>query len=296
MKSIILLLVIFSFSKLIIAQAKKDIITVLPSDEWCIKHNYMIEYKSQGKSIKKPDYKKAFKENINLKFINSTLLQSASNRGFSLLDAQLNIIEPKENEGIKLYTDTSYFDIKKTADIIFYVSFETKGNDLSFELKAVKSGWYNTLAVTNKTYKIKNTDLSKADFSELIRPSMDIFFSSLMDYFEDMFANGREIKLTIKRVNTSKINFNTVIKSKELKDLFNDYLLANSIKSKYEIVEMNDFEIKYKVRMALYDKKGIAISAKDFAEDMRKYFEGSPFKLSFKLSSLLLYDTTLILN
>ena len=43
-------------------QAKKPTIMVVPSDNWCIKNGYFMEFDNQGTKIKIPDYKKALQE------------------------------------------------------------------------------------------------------------------------------------------------------------------------------------------------------------------------------------------
>ena len=48
------------------SQAKKPTIMVVPSDLWCFKNGYMMEFDNQGTRVKIPDYKRALQEDAEL--------------------------------------------------------------------------------------------------------------------------------------------------------------------------------------------------------------------------------------
>ena len=66
------------------AQAKKPTIMVVPSDVWCNKNGYMLEFNNQGTIVKIPDYKRAFQENADLLTVISKINGLMAERGFPL--------------------------------------------------------------------------------------------------------------------------------------------------------------------------------------------------------------------
>ena len=66
------------------SQAKKPTLMVVPSDVWCFKNGYMMEFDNQGTIVKIPDYKKAFQENADLVNVISKINGLMADRGFPL--------------------------------------------------------------------------------------------------------------------------------------------------------------------------------------------------------------------
>ena len=62
---ITLSLVLIGFAT-VFGQAKKPTIMVVPSDNWCIKNGYTMEFDDEGTKVTIPDYKTAFQQNISL--------------------------------------------------------------------------------------------------------------------------------------------------------------------------------------------------------------------------------------
>ena len=61
-KTFIALTLLLTGFTLAFGQAKKPTLMVVPSDVWCSKNGYMMEFDNQGTKIKIPDYKKALQE------------------------------------------------------------------------------------------------------------------------------------------------------------------------------------------------------------------------------------------
>ena len=82
------------------AQAKKPLIMVVPSDNWCITNGFFIEFDNQGSKIKICDYKRAVQENTELTLVMNKLGELMAARGFQLksLEQTLKSIESEAAE------------------------------------------------------------------------------------------------------------------------------------------------------------------------------------------------------
>ena len=63
--TLILVLLLSTFAGF--SQAKKPTIMVLPSEIWCIRNGYVIEYDDMGTKKQLPDYKKAMQNDVDMR-------------------------------------------------------------------------------------------------------------------------------------------------------------------------------------------------------------------------------------
>ena len=84
---ITLSLVLIGFAT-VFGQAKKPTIMVVPSDNWCIKNGYTMEFDDEGTKVTIPDYKTAFQQNTEVKLVVSAINGMMSERAFPLKDLE----------------------------------------------------------------------------------------------------------------------------------------------------------------------------------------------------------------
>ena len=82
-------LIIFCIStlllnSLVLGQAKKPTIMVVPSDNFCSQHEYTLSYENQGKTVIVPDYAKALQRDADLQVAISKIEEIMAERGFPL--------------------------------------------------------------------------------------------------------------------------------------------------------------------------------------------------------------------
>ena len=97
-------------------QAKKPTIMVVPSDNWCIKNGYFMEFDNQGTKIKIPDYKKALQEDSDVLLVISAINNMMNERGFPLknLESVLKTLESNAAEDNMMTSKDSGSDIDET--------------------------------------------------------------------------------------------------------------------------------------------------------------------------------------
>ena len=70
----------------------------------------------------------------------------------------------------------------------------------------------------------------------------------------------------------------------ELTDCIQDWLDDNTVNSMYNLSDGSDSFLQFEqVRIPLYDERGRAMDARDFATELRKYLRKSPFEITAKV-------------
>ena len=72
-------------------QAKKPSIMVVPSDNWCMQHNYMMTFDNQGTEERIPDYLFAIQDDPDLINVISKINILMADRGFPLKNLESEI-------------------------------------------------------------------------------------------------------------------------------------------------------------------------------------------------------------
>ncbi|OXB01162.1 hypothetical protein B0A75_06225 [Flavobacterium oncorhynchi] len=312
MKKIILILTLFLSVSAIKAQAKKPTIMVVPSDVWCNQRGYMLEYDNQGSIVKVPDYKTALQENSNLLIAISKINELMATRGFPLknLESALKSLESESAEDAMLNSKSSGASVaespidklKKTAkaDIIMQITWNvnTMGpkHSVTFNLQGLDaytdkqiagaSGTGNELIGSNLPVMLETAVLSH----------MDNFNTQLMSHFDDMFANGREIILRLKKWDSFKGDFETEYGGDELGNQIDNWVKNNTVKGRYNATDSTENMMLFEqVRIPLYDSDGKAIDAKGWAKGLQKYLKDT-YKIDSKLMTKGLGQASIIVG
>lgn len=299
MKKVILIIALFLSAVTINAQAKKPTIMVVPSDAWCNQRGYMIEYNNQGTIVKVPDYKTALQENSNLLIAISKINELMAARGFPLknLESALKSLESESAEDAMLTSKTSGASVaespidklKKTAkaDIIMQLTWNvnTMGpkHSVTFNLQGLDaytdkqiagaSGTGNELIGSNLPVMLETAVLSH----------IDNFNTQLMSHFDDMFANGREITLRLKKFDSFKGDFETEYGGDELGNQIDNWVKNNTVKGRFSATDATENMMLFEqVRIPLTDANGKAIDAKGWAKGLQKYLKDT-YKIDSKL-------------
>lgn len=299
MKKVILIVALFLSVITTNAQAKKPTIMVVPSDVWCNQRGYMLEYENQGTIVKVPDYKTALQENSNLLIAISKINELMAARGFPLknLESALKSLESEAAEDAMLTSKTSGASVaespidklKKTAkaDIIMQLTWNvnTMGpkHSVTFNLQGLDaytdkqiagaSGTGNELIGSNLPVMLETAVLSH----------IDNFNTQLMSHFDDMFANGREITLRLKKFDSFKGDFETDYGGDELGNQIDNWVKNNTVKGRFSATDATENMMLFEqVRIPLADANGKAIDAKGWAKGLQKYLKDT-YKIDSKL-------------
>lgn len=295
-----LFLVVLSFANHIFGQAKKPTLMVLPSDNWCEQRFFMTEFDNQGTKQKVPNYKQVFQEDIEIGQVISKIGSLLIDRGFPVKDAEqeLKTIEARSAEDNMTSSTTSGSSIsespldklknKAKADIIIQIWWKVnktdQGKSVSFILEAFDTYTSKRIASSTGNGAANNTDIIPVLLQNAILANIDPFVGQLQTHFNDMFNNGREVILTVKKWNNWDKDLETEIDGKEVIDYINEWLQKNTVNGKFNLSTATENIIRCEqVRIPLFDANNNAVDARQFAKGLQKYLKGEPFKFEAKV-------------
>ncbi len=297
----------------VFAQPKKPTLMILPSDNWCEQRYFMTEFDNQGTKQKVPNYKQAFQEDTEIGQVISKIGGLMIDRGFPLKDVEqeLKAIESRTAESNMTSSTTSGSSIsespldklknKTKADILIQIWWKVnkteQGKSVSFILEAFDAYTSKRIASSTGNGTPNNTDIIPVLLQNAILANIDPFAAQLQSHFDDMFNNGREIILTIKKWNNWDKDMETEIEGKEITDHINQWMQSNTVKGRFSMIDASENKIRFEqVRIPLFDANNNAIDARQFAKGLQKFFKAAPFNFEVKLMTRGLGEAILVLG
>jgi hypothetical protein len=310
---LIIALCMLASTNVVFAQAKKPTLMILPSDNWCEQRYFITEYDNQGTKQKVSNYKQAFQEDTEIGQVISKIGALMIDRSFPLKDAEqeLKAIEARNAEDNMTTSTANGSSIsespldklknKAKADIIIQIWWKVTKTDngkvVSFVLEAFDAYTSKRIASSTGNGSPNNTDIVPVLLQNSILANIDPFAAQLQSHFDDMFTNGREIILTVKKWNSWDKNMETEIDGKEISEHLNEWLQKNTVKGRFNMSDATENIIRCEqVRIPLYDANNNAIDARQFAKGLQKYFKAGPFNFEVKLMTRGLGEAILVLG
>jgi hypothetical protein len=299
MKKILLTISALALSVHLFGQAKKPTIMVVPSDAWCNNNGAMLEFDNQGTKVKVPNYKQAM--------LNAELLQVIgkintlmADRGFPLKDlgaalksvdadaAESSVTSSKSGASV----DESPVDkLKKTAkaDIIIQLTYtiNTTGpkKSVSYNMQGLDAYTDKQIAGAQGTGAPSFSAGADVLLQEAVLANLDNFNGQLQKHFDDMFANGREITIRIKKFDSWDKNLDDEIGGNTISEIVEDYLKKNAVKGRFSTTDASEnMMFLEQVRIPIYDDAGKALDARGFVRGMQKYLQAAPYNIPSKLT------------
>lgn len=294
------------------SQAKKPTIMILPSDVWCNTNGFMMEFDNQGTKVKIPDYKKAFQESADLLNVISKINGLMADRGFPLKNAEssLKSLESESAENAMLTSkggasvaESPIDKLKKTAkaDIIMQLTWtvNTTGpkKSITFNLQGLDAYTDKQVATAVGTGAPSFSAELAVLLEEAVLAHLDGFNSSLQKHFEDMFANGREIIIRVKKFDSWDGDLEKDFGGKELGDVIEGWMTANTVKGRFSTTDATENMMLFEqVRIPLYDASGKATDARGFCKELQKFLQAPPYSITNKLMMKGLGQATIVLG
>ncbi|HAH54543.1 MAG TPA: hypothetical protein DCM02_04470 [Flavobacterium sp.] len=286
---------------------------ILPSDNWCEQRIFMTEFDNQGTKQKVPNYKQAFQEDTEIGQVISKIGSLMIDKGFPLKDAEqeLKAIEQRTAEDNMTTSTASGSSISESpldklknrakADIIIQiwwkVSKTDQGKVVSFVLEAFDAYTSKRVAASSGNGTPNNTDIVPVLLQNAILANIDAFAAQLQAHFDDMFTNGREVRLTIKKWNNWDKDLETEIDGEEITDHISKWMDDNSVQGRFNKSDASESVIRFEqVRIPLYDDKNKALDARDFGKKLQKYLKATPYNFEVKLMTRGLGEAILVLG
>jgi len=281
------------------SQAKKPTIMVVPSDAWCIEHGFFKEIDNQGEKEKIPDYKKAVQESTDLLSVIAKINDLMTERGFPLKNlesalktlssenAENNMLSSKNGGGL---SESPVDKLKKVAkaDIIIQLTWKVNQigpkKSVTFILQGLDSYTDKQVAGASGT----GNELIGATLSDMLGTAVlshiDNFNVLLQKHFDDMFANGREIIVRVKKFDNWDGDLEKKFDGKELSASIEDWMKANTVAGKFNTSEATENMMLFEqVRIPLFDQNGKALDARGFGKSLQAFLEAPPFGITNKL-------------
>ena len=285
-------------------QAKKPVLMVVPSDQYCISRGYKMVFQNQGMTQTLPDYKAALQSDPDLRLVITKMGQIMADRGFPLkdLEQELKNLEQERAESSMLTSSSSGSEMAESpidalkrvakADIILDLDFDIKRQGpqkyIVFNLKGLDA--YTAKQVTGVAGAGNTSTAASPELllEEAVLSHMDNFNAGLMRHFDDMFANGREVKVMVKVWANWGQNLESEFgpDSKELSEIIEDWFFDNCVQGRFNLSDASENFMKFeqvRIPMMRTDERGRerAVDTRSFVSDLRKYLNelGVPSKL-----------------
>ena len=273
---------------------------VVPSDLYCNLKGYTLSYDNEGVITVLPDYKRALQIDVELNTAITTIGQMMADRGFplKLLEQELKSIQQEKTEDAMMMSNNGseieespvdWLKRVSKSDIIMQVTWSVNKSgprySLTFSLQGIDAYTNKQIAACQGTGEPTFSAELPVLLEESIVNNLDVFNSQLQNYFDDMFINGREVSLKLKRWNDTEYDFESKIGNTELCDIIEDWVADNTVNGRFNLTDATENMMSFEqVRIPVYDENGRAVDTRRWARELTKYLSSLniPTKLIIK--------------
>lgn len=295
-------------------QARKPTLMVVPSDVWCNQHGYVTTYDNQGTEVVVPDYKKAFQNNPDLLLVIGKINTLMAERGFPLknLESVLRSIEQTTAENNLITSKTSGASLAESpldrirqtaqADIILQLTWTVNKNGpksyVTYNLQGLDAYTDKQIAGAQGSGAPSMTADLPVLLEEAVLANMDNFTARLQSYFDDLFANGREVTVSVRVFdNGSGLDLDADYDGYALSEIIDEWMYNNTVEHRFSKAGGSENYINYEqVRIPLYNTKGMPMDTEAFVRELRRYLLKEPYKIDSRVITQGLGSATLILG
>ncbi len=310
--------VIFSVLTLLLAmniafaQGKKPTLMILPSDNWCSQRYFMTNFDNQGTTVKIPDYKAAFQDDAELSTVISIVGGLLAECGYPVKDSEqeLKNLDVKQGEDNAMMSKTSGASLaespldvlkrKSKSDMIIQIGWsvnkEAAGKSVTFQLDAIDSYTSKRIASATGTGESAD-DIVPRLLETAVKTHIPEFTQKLDNYFYELGIKGREIVLTVKKWDSWENDLETEYDGEELTDCIVEWLNQNTVGGNYNLSDATEnYMLLEQVRIPIKDERGMALDARGFANQLRKYLQKEPFNITSKVITRGLGEAMIVLG
>ncbi len=303
-------MVLTCMASAVFSQAKKPTLMIVPSDVWCNQNGYTTTYDNMGTPTMVPDYKKALQSNPDLLLAISKIGEMMAERGFPLKDlgSSLKNLETEAAEESVTAMDRGGIaespvdKLRKVAKADIWLQLTWSVNamgpkkSLTFNLQGLDAYTDKQIAASSGTGDPSFSAELPVLLEEAILSHIDQFNNQLQNYFDDLFANGREVSLECKRTNDSDVNFESEFDDNELAYIIEDWVSANTREGRFNTSDVSENRIKFEqVRIPLFLENGRALDTRTWARGLQKELR-SKYNIKAKLTTKGLGQAYIILE
>ncbi len=315
----ILLVALLGLSSAVFGQAKKPTIMVVPSNIYMERHQYVTTYQDPfGKTKSTPDYETAFNKDENLRLVISEMGEIMAKRGFPLKDleqtlrgmssdhAQRTMLTSRNGSAV---AESPMDELKRTAkaDIIMDLDFTIKQQGpnkyITFNLRGLDAYTDKVITTASGAGEPSRSASPGLLLEEAVLNYMDGFNAALQNHFNDMFANGREAKISIMMFESCPMSFQDEIEfmgeTVTLLDVIEYWLSENCVQGRFSNLTTGDYELVYEqVRTPIFRTvlgKERPADTRSFVTELGKFLT-QQCQLPYKVNTVGLGEAWLILG
>ena len=292
MKKITLILIFLVIGTFLYGQAKKPTIMVVPSDNWCIQNGFTETFDNQGRIVTVPDYTSALQKSSDLLLAISKINEMMTERGFPLknLESCLKTLNDQSAEDQMLMSrdgasvaESPVDKLKKVAKADIWIQLTYTINQvgpkrsLTFNLQGIDAYTDKQIAGASGTGAQSFTSEISILIEEAVLSHIDSFNAQLQSYFDDLFANGREIVVRIKTWDDFEYGLETEYDGEELGFLIEDWMADNTVNGRFNTTDATENMMLFEqVRIPMETEingRVRQIDARRWVNGLRKYLE-----------------------
>ena len=292
MKKIIFILIFTIIGISLYGQAKKPTIMVVPSDNWCVQNGYTETFDNLGKSVTVPDYAAALQNSSDLLLAISKINEMMAERGFPLknLESCLKTLNDQSADDEMLMSrdgssvaESPVDKLKKVAKADIWIQLTYTVNQvgpkrsLTFNLQGLDAYTDKQIAGASGTGAQSFTSEIAILIEEAVLSHIDSFNAQLQSYFDDLFANGREIIVRIKTWDDFEYGLETEYDGEELGFLIEDWMAENTVNGRFNTTDATENMMLFEqVRIPMeaeINGRVRQIDARRWVNGLRKYLE-----------------------
>lgn len=294
------------------AQGKKPTLMILPSDNWCSQRYFMTNFDNQGTTVKIPDYKAAFQDDAELSTVISIVGGLLAECGYPVKDSEqeLKNLDVKQGEDNAMMSKTSGASLaespldvlkrKSKSDMIIQIGWsvnkEAAGKSVTFQLDAIDSYTSKRIASATGTGESAD-DIVPRLLETAVKTHIPEFTQKLDNYFYELGIKGREIVLTVKKWDSWENDLETEYDGEELTDCIVEWLNQDTVGGNYNLSDATEnYMLLEQVRIPIKDERGMALDARGFANQLRKYLQKEPFNITSKVITRGLGEAMIVLG
>jgi len=281
------------FTTSLLAQIRKPILMAVPSEVWCAQNGYIVEMNNNGNKVKVADYKRAIKENANLKSAISIIEQLMRERDIVLMNFGAKVLADEQlaanntvDSSYKTENNTSSLDelLKITTPNIFLeLNWKVNKQDalvsLTFNIQAFDPYTNKIVASASGTGPmVTATDFSVL-FQEAVSKNIDNFMVQLQDHFKDIEKNGQEVAISVVTSDTWDGNLKAMYEGEELSGIIEHWMSRNASNGRFSMLKSNDTTLLFNVRIPILGADGRSLTIHNFTRSLRKFLISSPYNL-----------------
>jgi hypothetical protein len=281
--------------------AKKPTIMVVPSDRYCIGNDFKMTFNNQGTEVTLPDYKKALQNDGDLRLVISKMSGIMADRGFPLkdLEQELKNLANEAAETSMLTSSSSGSEISESpidalkrtakADIIMDLDFRIERQGprkyIVFTLNGLDAYTSKNVASASGAGNPSSAATPEILLEEAVLSYMDEFNGRLMSHFEDMFANGREVKILVKTFANAVITLEDDYDINGVTDMLSihieDWIHDNTVQNRFSLSDATENMMRFEqVRMPMfYERNGRerAMDTRTFVNNLSRYLRENAY-------------------